>query len=341
MPSAGRMLDIHAHAMPLALLEWLEGQGLADLSDVDPDQPAGIVRIDPQVSGVGAGVPLPLARSQWDVTARLAEMDASYVYVQAVSLPPFLMCSMAQDADLVAEVVSRGNQALAELTAQAPQRLVGLGSVPLGTPQGAAEVGRLLDAGMRGVAIGTRGMGCELDDAVNEPLWEVLAQGQVFCFLHPSGVPDAHRLRDYYLPQLLGYPMETAIAVTRLVMSGVRERHAFPLCLAHGGGCLPWVRGRLDLGWERKEVARAAPRPPGAYLDDLFYDTAVFSPQLLGALVDMVGIEQLMVGTDFPFELAERAPRAAVEALGLDDSATHAIAWGNAARLLGLDMEAA
>src|SRR5829696_965554 len=143
-----------------------------------------VVRLDPAVSGVGPRAPLPLARSQYDVVVRLSEMDA--------------------DGD---------------------GRLAGLGSVPLGWPGAATEAGRCLDdMGMAGVAIGSRGAGRELDDPVNDDLWALLAERRTFVFLHPSGVPDAHRQRDFWLPQLVGYPMETALAVARLVFGGVLER---------------------------------------------------------------------------------------------------------------------
>ena len=332
-------LDIHAHAMPMPVLEWLAGEGLADLTDVDLTASSGIVRLDPRISGVAAGTPLPLARSQWDVAARLREMDAQGVTHHAVSLPPFLYGSLCDDVDLVAEVVRRGNDALSDLVAQAPSRLVGLGTAPVGLPGVAEEAARCLDRGMPGVAMGTRGAGRDLDDEVNEPLWALLTERRALAFLHPSGVPDLHRLKDYYLPQLLGYPMETAIAVTRLVFAGVRQRHDFPLCLAHGGGCLPWVRGRLDLGWDRKDVAHTTPLPPSEYIRDLYFDTAVFSDEVLADLVRDLGADRIVMGTDFPFELADRDPLVTVAELGLPEHEAGAVRWDTAARLLGLAEE--
>ena len=161
-------IDMHAHAMPMPVLEWLATQGLADLSDVDRSAAAGVVRLDPRISGVAPGTQLPLARSQWDVAARLAEMDAQGVSHHAVSLPPFLMASTCPDEELIEEVVRRGNDALAEYVGEAPDRLVGLGTAPVGLECVAQEASRALALGMAGVAIGTRGAGRELDDPVNE-----------------------------------------------------------------------------------------------------------------------------------------------------------------------------
>src|SRR5690349_21779907 len=200
----GPALDVHAHAMPMPLLQWLAGKGLADLAGVDRE----IVRLDPQVSGVGPGAPLPLARSMHDVGTRLSEMADVGVAQHAVSLPPFLFGSTSEDAALVRELAMRGNDELAAYVAEAPGQLLALGSVPLGWPGAADEARRLLDElGMSGVAIGSRGGARDLDDPVNDELWALLAERATFTFLHPRGVPDGHRQRDFYLAQLVGYPM--------------------------------------------------------------------------------------------------------------------------------------
>jgi aminocarboxymuconate-semialdehyde decarboxylase len=326
-------VDVHAHAMPLPLLQRLAEQSLADLSGV----PEGVVRLDPRVSGVGPWTPLPLARSQYDVAVRLSEMDAAGVQRHAVSLPPFLFASTADDRRLATDVVRHGNDELAVYVADASDRLLGLGAVPLGWPDAADEARRCLDElGLHGVAIGSRGAGRDLDDPVNDELWTLLAERRTFLFLHPSGVPDVKRLADFYLPQLAGYPMETAIAVARLVFGGVIERFPITLCLAHGGGCVPSLRGRWDMGWARKDVARSTPLPPTEYVDRLYYDTAVFSTTLLRRLVEDVGVGHVLLGTDHPFELADVTPIQTVRDLGLDEASTRAILGDNAARLLGL-----
>lgn len=330
---AGGALDVHSHAMPLPLLQRLADRGLADLGGV----PDGVVRIDPRVSGVGPRAPLPLARSQYDVDMRLSEMDDVGVYRHAVSLPPFLFCSTADDEGFATGIIAQGNDELATYVADAPERLLGLGSVPLGWPGAAEEARRALDdLGMAGIAIGSRGGGRDLDDPVNDDLWALLSERRTFVFLHPSGAPDPHRQSDFWLPQLVGYPMETALAVARLVFGQVLERFPLALCLAHGGGCLPSLRGRLDMGWERKDVARTTAVRPSELTDRLYYDTAVFSPTLLRRLVEDVGADHVLLGTDHPFELGDRTPLETVECLGLDRASTRAILWDNAAGLLGL-----
>src|ERR1700735_2528918 len=143
------VVDVHAHAMPLPLLSWLADLGLADISGAAEE----VVPLDARVTGVGDRVPLPLARSQHDVGVRLAEMDDIGVSHHAVSMPPFLFCSTADDGGLVRDVVARGNTELAAYVAAGQGRLVALGSVPLGWPGAAVQARRCLDElGMAGGA---------------------------------------------------------------------------------------------------------------------------------------------------------------------------------------------
>jgi aminocarboxymuconate-semialdehyde decarboxylase len=326
------VLDVHAHAMPIPLLSWLAGRGLGEVF-LGRD----IVRLDPRVSGVGPGADLPLTPSQYDVDVRLEEMDKLGVSHHAVSMPPFLFCSTATNANFVREIIQRGNDELANYVAQAPGRLLALGSVPLGWPAAAQEAQRCLgELGMAGIAIGSRGAGRDLDDPINDDLWLLLATRQTFVFLHPSGVPDPLRQLDFWLPQLVGYPMETALAVARLVFGGVLERYPLRLGVAHGGGCLPALRGRLDLGWDRKQVAHTTVAAPSELIGRLYYDTAVFSDRLLLRLIEDFGADHVLLGTDHPFELGDRTPIDTVRRLGLPEPVSRAILWDNAADLLGL-----
>jgi aminocarboxymuconate-semialdehyde decarboxylase len=325
-------VDVHGHAMPWGVLRWLEEGGLADLSGAEE----GVARIDSVVSGVGPGAPLPLSPSMTDPALRVLELDAMGLAAQAISLPPFLMASRSVDGALVREVVRRGNDALAEYCAD-DDRLIPLGLVPVGFEDAGSEARRCLDdLGMAGIALGSRGAGVDLDHAVNDGLWDLLGERRAFVLLHPSATPDPARLADYWFPQLVGYPMETAIAAARLVFSGTLEGRPLALCLAHGGGCLPSLRGRLDLGWSRKEPARTIDRPPSEAFAELYYDTAVYDPIALTRLVEDVGASQVLLGTDHPFDLAEHDPIGFVGTARLTADERHAILETNARHLLHL-----
>lgn len=326
--TAGRTYDVHAHVMPWDVLQWLADAGLADLSEVRE----GSVTIAPEVGGVPGAVPLPA--EQYDVDRRLAAMDATGIDVAAVGAPPFLFCSQSTDPDLTWEVVQRSNDALTGLTGAGQGRLEALGTVPVGHPDAAREAERCLDElECVGLTLGTYGLGRELDDPVNEDLWAFLADRQVFTLVHPSRTSSPERLAEYYLPQLVGYPAETALAISRMAFGGVLERHDLRLCLAHGGGCLPTLAGRLDLGWSRKQVARTTPTAPSEALRRLYFDTAVFDPATLAALVSWVGADHVLLGTDAPFDLQELEPQELLRAAGLRGADLEAVRWGNARRL--------
>ncbi|MCC3332199.1 amidohydrolase family protein [Nocardia abscessus] len=327
------VIDVHAHILPLPLLEWLSRRDLADLAGIS----SGVVSIEPMISGLPERAAVPLPVQQYDLSARLDSMAAVGVTSQAVSAPPFVFGSECRNDQLVMDVVRRTNDAIAEHVAASGGALLGMGTVPVGLPQATEELARCQDElGFVGVTAGTFGGGRELDDRINEELWGELARRQCFVLLHPSTASAPARLADYHLMQLLGYPAETALATARLVFGGVLDRHRLVLCLAHGGGCLRGVAPRLDLGWKRKSVARMSAAPPTRYLRDLYYDTAVFDHVTLRRLVADVGADRVLLGTDFPFDLADRHPVETVDALGLSENDRRAVLGGNANRLLRL-----
>lgn len=325
------VVDVHAHAMPLPLLQQLERMGLADLSGAANS----VVTLDPAVAGLPSGSPIPYPPEQYDLQARLAAMDAARIDLALLSAPPFLFCTTTEDEKLVVDVVQRSNDALIEFSHKASDRFLMLATLPIGTSHALNEARRCIEQlGCAGVTIGTYGLGKELDDPANEEVWQYLAERRAFVFLHPSRVSSSERLTQYHLPQLLGYPAETALATSRLVFSGVLERHALSLCLAHGGGCLQSVAARLDLGWRRKPVAQTVSEPPTSYLKRLYFDTAVFDATALARLIEDVGADRVLLGTDAPFDLEERDPLQLLDEAGVSGEELRLIAGGNALRLL-------
>ena len=326
-------IDVHAHVMPLGILEHLQWQGRADLSELSQ----GRLRIDQEISGVAAGNVIPFVPEHTDPTARRVAREQAGVTAEAVSVPPFLFASESRDLDLVIDLARACNDALHEYVAAAGPEVHPLYFVPVGHPEAVTEARRCVEElGGAGVTIGTYGMGVELDAPVNEELWTYLAERSVFTSLHPSRASGAERLRDYHLLQLFGYPVETALAASRLIFSEVLDRHDLTICLAHGGGCLLGLGPRLDLGWQRKAVSRTSEHPPRGYLERFCYDTAVFDRRALAELVHQVGVGRVLLGTDYPFDLADTDPLESIRALELAPEDTAAIAGGNATRLLAL-----
>lgn len=323
------VVDVHAHALPMGLLTLLESRGQADLSAVAD----GALYLDPVVSGIARGARIPLPIEQYSLEHRLEAMTRAGIDRQLISAPPFVFGSMSDDPAFALDLARRSNDALAEFVAGEPRRLCALGTVPVGAPGAVDEAVRCVDElGMSGLTIGTFGAGRELDDPANDELWALLTQRRIFCFVHPSRASSPPRVRDFHLVQLLGYPAETALAASRLIFGGVLDRHDPVLCLAHGGGCLVGLAPRLDLGWNRKREAHTSARTPSEYLRRLSYDSALYDNLTLSRLIHDVGAENVLLGTDMPFDLADTDAVPRIRQ-GFPAEIADAVLGGNARRL--------
>jgi aminocarboxymuconate-semialdehyde decarboxylase len=157
--------------------------------------------------------------------------------------------------------------------------------------------------------------------------------------IHPNGFTEASRLRRFYFNNVIGNPLETTIALHYLIFDGVLERHPKLKILAvHGGGYLGAYPGRIDHAWgARSDSHSTLPLPPTTYLKRIYVDTVVFTPAQLATLVRVFGADHVVLGTDYPFDMAEYDPLGHIAAVEEFDAVTvAALAGGNAKRLLGL-----
>ncbi len=241
-----------------------------------------------------------------------------------------------------AEVSRMQNDKLAQAVADYPDRFVGLGAtVPLQDVDLAIEeLERVAGLGFKGVQIGGTIHGHNLDEPRFRPFWAAVEEKGLVVILHPSGYPEGHRLGDYFLVNCVGNPLETMVAASRMIFSGLFEEHpGIKLLLLHGGGYLPFYAARADHTWKvRPETREHIPdHPPSYYVQRLYYDTMVFQPLYLRHLLDVVGSDRVMVGTDFPFDMGETDPLGLVDAVeGLSDAERARLKGGNAARVFGL-----
>ncbi|PDP87275.1 amidohydrolase [Glycomyces fuscus] len=272
-----------------------------------------------------------------EVRARLADMDAAGVDVQLVSPSPSHYHYWAEPA-LAERAHGLANEGVAEHCSRAPDRLLGLGLVPLQHPGLAvALLDHALSLGLRGVEISSHAPGRELSDPAYEPLWERAAATGAVLFLHPFGCTLDERLDRWYLSNIVGQPAENAVALSHLVFSGVLDRHpGLRVVAAHGGGYLPTHLGRADHGWRVRPDARGCADPPSSYLRRMWFDSLVHDPAVLRHLVEAVGSDRVLLGSDHPFDMGADAPVAALRAAGLDPGALARIGGGNAAALLDL-----
>ena len=272
-----------------------------------------------------------------DVRARLAAMDEQGIDRQWVSPSPNHFYPWAPEG-LAVWTAAEANRLVAEHVAAAPDRLIGLGLVPLQHPERIVELldDAVLGRGLAGVEISSFAGDVELSDPRLEPFWARAAELECVVFLHPFGCSLDERLDRFYLSNTVGQPVENAVALSHLIFSGVLDRHpALRIVAAHGGGYLPTAIGRSDRAWAVRPEARGCEHAPSTYLSKIWYDTVVHDARALRALVEVVGASQVVLGSDFPFDMGLDDPVADVRGAGLAEAEVAAILGDNADALLG------
>jgi aminocarboxymuconate-semialdehyde decarboxylase len=266
-------------------------------------------------------------------------MERMGVEMQAISPSPVHYHYWA-DEELAAELVDHQLECVAEICAAHPDRFVGLGTVALQHPQLALSQ---LEAcvrkyGFKGVQISSAYPGGDLSDSRFEPFWRRAAELKTFILIHPLGSSLRERTASYYLSNIIGQPLDTTLALSHLIFSGVFDRHpALKVCAVHGGGFLPAYIGRFDHGWDVRPEAHVVRQPPSAYLKQIYFDTVVFSPNVLRNLINAAGIDNVLLGTDYPYDMGDYEIIQLIDKLPeLDESGRLAIQGKNAQRLLGL-----
>lgn len=229
------------------------------------------------------------------------------------------------------------NDALSTLVQKYPQRVTALGIIPLqDIPLAIEELQRLIKSGLKGVEIGTHVNGVYPGDARFRPFWEACESLDALVFIHPVEGGGRVELRDYYMWNVIGNPLETTIAAGHLILSGVMD--AYPrlkIMLAHGGGTLPYLHGRLDRGFERRpEINKVISRPPTEYLRQFYFDTITHDPAVLCELVNLVGADHVVLGSDYPFDMGNENPVQLVRAANLGTESEKKILGANASQLL-------
>jgi aminocarboxymuconate-semialdehyde decarboxylase len=330
------VVDVHCHALALAV------------ESLVAERPQKQAEPDSLLKAMGAAsvahnnaVMLPRAFPKLTrLEARLADMDAMGVDVQVISPSPTQYYYWA-DYDLAREVVRIQNEHIASLCAQHPERLVGLGTLALQHPSLAVEqlTHAVRTLGLKGVEISTSVNGSELDAPSLAPFWERAQELGAIVFIHPFGTTLGERVSSHYLNNIIGQPLETTIALSHLIFGGVLDRHpGLKIVAAHGGGYLPSCVGRSNHGYEvRPEARAAAKRAPIEYLREMWFDSLVYEPLALKHLADTVGTTQIVIGSDYPFDMGQYEPRKLVAATpGLTELDRDRILGGNAAALFGL-----
>lgn len=271
---------------------------------------------------------------------RLADLEEMGVDLQVIKPPP-PQCYYTVPIEIADKASRMVNDALAEYAARKPDRFVVFGTVPLQDgAAAAAELERSVkQLGFKGVQVLTNVAGKELSDPAFAPFWAKAEQLGVLVVLHPNGFTQAERLTRYYFNNVVGNPFDTSVALHYLIFDGVLERHPNLKILAvHGGGYLASYSGRIDHAWGARSDCRGTlPKPPTSYLKkNVYVDLVVFTPHQLKYLVEVFGADKILMGTDYPYDMAESDPIGHLASAGLDAATVAAIAGGNVRRLLNL-----
>jgi predicted TIM-barrel fold metal-dependent hydrolase len=276
------------------------------------------------------------------IEQRLKAMDDQAIDMEVLSINPFWY---GKDRDLAAQIVKIQNEKLAELVASKPDRFAAFASLTLQDPQLAVQQLEMAvkKQGLRGAAVGDRVNDWEFSNPALHPVWAKAEELGVSLFIHPQGVPEvAARVKgNGWLGNTIGNPLGTTIALSHLIFEGTLDK--FPklkIISAHGGGFLPSYADRSDhacfVSPPGCDPNIKLKKKPTEYLNQLFFDTLVFTPEALRHLAAQVGTSQLMLGSDYPYPWELHPVDHIFATKTLTDAQKLAILGQNAAQVLGI-----
>jgi aminocarboxymuconate-semialdehyde decarboxylase len=332
------VIDTHAHIIPPDMLKTILRNGDHFGLEIGGNDKLRTVRL------AGSAYTRPMPGFLSHVGERVATMDRQGVDVQVLA-GWIDFSGYTMPVELGVKFSELQNETIADVVAGNPQRYLGAANVPLQDARAAVRVlERAVDThGFKAVQISPYFGGDRfLDDPALDPFWAAAQEMKVLLLFHPYDEQRPAGLNDFFLHNCIGYPLQTTIAVVRMMFSGVFTR--FPdllLKLPHAGGFLPYQIERF------RHAAEFRPEPrskgfsgdPLDILKRLYFDTVTFSPKTLRYLADLVGAERLMLGSDYPFEMGEVDPVATVKSAFPDEVAQRAVLGETVQQLLGLDLD--
>jgi len=330
-----RSIDVHAHLTPQCFWQATEKGGdwhsLKREKD-DRGQECAVIGGRRQV--------LP-PRAKWTPEERLADMDSLGVDVHVVS-PYVGFYNYHLDAKVAAATARATNDEISSMTKTWPKRFAGLGTLPMQDVKGAiSELERCVtQLGLKGAEINDHVNGRTLDEAEFRPFWKAADQLGALIFFHQGGETlVSPRTKRYHLPNTVGNLVDRAVTFATLVSGGVMDECPnLKIVLGHGGGYTCYGIGRMDRGWQVRSEARVnIARPPSAYLRKFYYDCIVYTESALRFLIDTVGADRVVFGTDWPYDMALDWPVSWILSMeSLTQEEKDAILWKNLERLLSL-----
>lgn len=327
-------IDVHTHILPERWPDLAERYGYG-----------GWIRMDHHCAGCARMMIddrffREVQANCWDPAVRLDECATDRVDMQVLSTVPVMFSYWAQPEHTL-DLSRLLNDHIAGVVAEYPDRFIGLGTLPMQSPELAVrEMERCVqELGMAGIEIGSHINDWNLDEPALDPIWAAAEELGAAVFVHPWEMMGREKMPRYWLPWLVGMPAETSLAICSMIFGGVFDR--FPrlrVMFSHGGGSFPMTLGRIEHGFDvRPDLVQVnRTRPPREYLDRLYFDTLVHDPDVLRFMLKQIGSQRLALGSDYPFPLGEHHPGAMIESMNDLDSATrHQLLAGTALDWLG------
>ena len=315
------VIDVHAHVTPQRFQRAVDAG----------DDWHGMTSADGELDNL---------KNRWDPPRRVEEMDRLGVDVQLLS-PTDCFYQYHQDSQITGLIATECNDEVAGLVRDNPARFLGLGTLPLqDIGRSLAEMERgMSQLGLKGFMIDDHVNGLTYDEGLFDAFWEAAEDLGAFILIH-QGQPTSvtFRTRSYFLPNSVGNLVDRTLTFGCLVYGGVMDRYpGLTICLCHAGGYIPYAVDRLDKGWEAWPGLRGKTLDrPSTYLNRFSYDSVTYTDRNLRFLIDTVGIDRVVFGTDWPAPMTVDDPvRRIQDSKALSDEERRAILSTNSARLLG------
>ncbi len=330
-------IDIHTHIIPEHLPKWSEKFFDNRYIHLDHHCPGCAKMMQ------GDKFFREIESNCWDGAVRIQDCDATQVNVQVLSAIP-VMFHYWRKAEHAMETSRYQNDFIAEVVSRNPQRFIGLGTLPMQDPQLAIqEMERCKnELHLPGIEIGSHVNDWNLNAPELFSFFEAAEKMQMAIFVHPWDMMGTDKMKQYWLPWLVGMPAETSLAICSMIFGGVFQRLPnLKVAFAHGGGSFPSTIGRIEHGFNVRPDLVAVDNKinPRNYLQKFYLDTLVHDPMMLQYLIELFGENQLALGSDYPFPLGEHHPGKLIESMSLSDAVKERLLHGTALEWLGLHKE--
>ncbi len=327
-------VDIHTHILPQDIPDFGRRFGYGGFIHLDHHRPgcARMMMDDRFFREVESNV--------WDPVSRMHECDHHRVHVQVLSTVPVMFSYWAKPKDTL-NMAMFLNDHIAGIVEKYPKRFIGLGTLPMQDIELALqELERCKRIGLKGVQIGTHVEGLNLGEPRLFPVFQACEELDMAVFVHPWDMVGKERTDKYWAPWLVAMPMETTLAITTMIFSGLFERlPRLRVAFAHGGGSFPGTVGRIQHGFDVRPDLCAVDNSvaPMDYLGRFWLDSLVHDPAMLQHLVNLVGADKVALGTDYPFPLGELEPGTLIRSMPWDNKQKEMLLSGSALKWLDLE----